>query len=187
MTTVSGTDRTLIVSTQYISTFPSTPTDTSTDTAADGSSRSANSNSFWDSTGKVAGTFVAVAVVVILLLLLLGLLLYRRFSKRNGDEADSASGSNISSLMYLKNGILEKNNNFHTHTASNGDTLVPINIAESDNIVDQRLDPGQMFMNLNNSRGSFSDHRDYTRRVLRVANPENDADPSDLETPGTNA
>lgn len=38
--------------------------------------------------------------------------------------------------------------------------------------VDQRIDPGAMYMHNNYSRGSVRDEYDYSRKVLRVLNPD---------------
>ena len=37
---------------------------------------------------------------------------------------------------------------------------------------DSRLDPNTMFMNNNESKKSFGDENDYSRKILTVANPE---------------
>jgi hypothetical protein len=48
-------------------------------------------------------------------------------------------------------------------------------------IVDQRLDPGKVFMrwDQNDSRRSLQDEHDYSRRVLRVTNPSDARDSID--------
>lgn len=37
---------------------------------------------------------------------------------------------------------------------------------------DSRLDPDAMLMNNNESKKSFGDENDYSRKILTVANPE---------------
>ena len=51
--------------------------------------------------------------------------------------------------------------------ASNMSTIVPLEI-------DQRLDPGKMYMRWDHSNSirSLQDEHDYSRKVLRVTNPE---------------
>lgn len=141
-----------------------TPTDDIPSTAAADASATptAEHKSFWDKKGAVAGTFTAVGVVVVILLLLLLLLICRR---RRAD--------NESIISDPKAAIVDKSPRSRSHRESfavldDDPTLVPI--------FDQRVDPTQMYMRWDNatSQQSLQDNQDYSRRVLRVANPDGD-------------
>jgi len=51
-------------------------------------------------------------------------------------------------------------------------------------IVDQRLDPGQMYLRWHesDSRRSLHDELDYSRKVLRVANPGRERDSMEIQS-----
>lgn len=146
-----------------------------------------NHKSFWDKKGAVAGVFVVVALVALALLALLAFCCFRRRKQQRETGQNSPSGSvdksgfgigrsptlagaalggaNIkrdqsTSTTLAGYGFDEKNGRF-----DNGQSIVPV--------VDQRLDPTQIFMRWdeNDSRRSLADEHDYSRRVLRVANP----------------
>jgi hypothetical protein len=138
--------------------------------------------SFWSSAGKVAGVFVAVGII--LFLLALGVLWKCR--KRNGSKdvekpdevpqpmARQMSGSQTvsrsTSLLQLlgrrEKGRAEDDTGPPSNRLSRSptDMVIPV--------VDQRLDPQSMMIRFddNDSRTSFRDEEDYSRRVWRVTN-----------------
>lgn len=78
---------------------------------------------------------------------------------------DSTNGSTL-----MNSPVAEKNSH---RFINDGDTIIPIPFGGD---VDQRLDPGQMFYNNlgvdAESKKSISDEYDYSRKFLRVANPD---------------
>ena len=138
--------------------------------------------SFWNSAGKVAGVFVSVGLV--LLLLLLGLLWKWRKRKTDEDVEESEkspqrmarqmSGSQTvsrsTSLLQLLGrrerapGDDDMSPSSNRLSRSPTDMVIPV--------VDQRLDPQSMMIRFddNDSRTSFRDEEDYSRRVWRVTN-----------------
>ena len=145
------------------------------------SSTGERSSSFWSSAGKVIGVFVAVGSV--LLLAVLGILWKCR--KRNGSKdiekpdlpqpmAKQGSGSQTvsrsTSLLQLigrrEKGRADEDMGAASNRLSRSatDMVVPV--------VDQRLDPQSMMIRFddNDSRTSFRDEEDYSRRVWRVTN-----------------
>lgn len=150
---------------------------------------------FWDSPGKVAGTFVAVGVVVVLLLLLLLWFFFIRPKKQQKDfeeqyneavfsprKPEHSSGSD--SINYGGNRSSSGSQGF-VYADEKGifePTLKSKRPSFDDDsldftpkqpvIMDQRLDPNQIFSEIchNNSKFSLADDIDYSRKVLRVIN-----------------
>jgi cell wall integrity and stress response component len=143
------------------------------------------SPSFWDSAGKVAGVFVAVGVIAAILALTI---FWICRSKRNRQDEEkpgesspsmarrmsgSESVSRSTSLLQLL-GKRERNRSEdnalptsignHRLSRSPTELVVPV--------VDQRLDPQSVMIRFddNDSRTSFRDEEDYSRRVWRVTN-----------------
>jgi hypothetical protein len=160
------------------------PSATSSSSSGDSDLDSDNNNKssgFFDSPGKVAGTFVAVGVVV---LAIVGTLLYFFcFKKRSDDDDDDDSmdleNSNSSATNHEKFGPIPPisaasptDPNYSNHdTSLINKTMTDENGENFDFVeVDQRLDPSQVFNWQNGSRASLADDMDYTRRVLRVTN-----------------
>ena len=212
-----------VVKTQYVTDSPSS-TDEPESTSSSGSSneagadenKSKENNSFFDSTGKVAGTFTAVGVVV--LGFLLGIV-YCCFKKSHDDYADeenqyssdeysinnekammpavipdSKNSSTVSSNLKRDNSnksifsyFTAANNNSGVTRSSSRKKLTKHSrndlVQSHDPILggqimfpitefDSRLDPDAMLMNNNESKKSFGDENDYSRKILTVANPE---------------
>jgi cell wall integrity and stress response component len=146
------------------------------------------SDSFWDSTGKVASVFVAVGVVVALLAL--GLIWMCRKRRRRQDEEKSEvvtgtqsiarqiSGSQpvsrSTSLLQLLGKTRDRSPQEEivspTSVGSRRLSRSPTDLVIP--VVDQRLDPQSMMIRFddNDSRTSFRDEEDYSRRVWRVTN-----------------
>lgn len=172
--TITGSAQTQIATTQIVSTVTNTPSSIpSTNSQAPNTANTDADNNqdkkkdgFFDSTGKVAGTFTAVGVVVVALL---STLLYCCcLRKRHDDDEDEENGHH-SGVIGLDDESAQsmKDEKFMDGSTTNGGGIHPQDFVE----VDQRLDPRQMFMNWENgSRKSLADDMDYSRRVLRVTN-----------------
>lgn len=144
-----------------------------------------NKDSFFDNKGKVAGTFTAVGLVAAALILALIFFLCYRKRKR----AEAEGGQTPSSYSgHSPNPLNEKGATGLQRDQSNATTLAGIGYDEKGRLdnttivpitVDQRLDPGQMFMrwDQNDSRRSLQDEHDYSRK-LRVTNPDYDRNSS---------
>lgn len=247
--TINGTQA-QIIKTQFITKIPE-PTSASLTSSSTSASTSAVSGesatstatshkkaSFFDSTGKVAGTFTAVGVVVAGIV---AAILYccccgagRRHNDHDGfsDEENQYSSDELSlnnskavaasipnsdssslplrrdnstkSLMSIFNAVTggggataasapgSAGNVLHTHNGSNdygiGRSGSRKKLNPSKNAGDQsrnyegmmfpitemdsRLDPTTMFLNTNTSKKSLEDDMDYSRKMLKVVNPE---------------
>ena len=143
------------------------------------------SSSFWNAPGKVAGVFVTVGVIILLLGIAL-LWMYRRRKTTRKDEEKpeeppksitrrNSMGQTVSrstSLLQLL-GKREKNRpEVASAPSANGGRVSrsPTNLAIP--TLDQRLDPRSMMNRFedNDSRVSFRDEDDYSRRVWRITN-----------------
>lgn len=192
ITTITTSRGTTIVITSFI---PSEPTITvstvgtvSLSNSSSGTSRPANrpdnSNSFWDSTSKVAGVFVAVGVVTALLLMALFWICRNRASGQDEEKPDGldqpmpcpASGSqSVRSTSQLQ--LLGKREHSRKDDLISPplDGIRRLSKGAADlatPVVDQRLDPQSMMICFddNDSHTSFRDEDDYSRRVWRVTN-----------------
>lgn len=98
------------------------------------------------------------------------------FNILNGAASPGKTPHNISreestatTIYDEKRGAIGRNGSGHSGhgDGTNAPTIVPIE-------VDQRLDPGKVYMRWdhNDSRRSLQDDYDYSRKVLRVTNPE---------------
>lgn len=111
------------------------------------------------------------------------LLLYRRHQRKNkppaaydlprGGKGSPTSFSEFHSTTYntVRGPDVSKLDSAAGSNEKNSSpisTIVPLE-------VDQRLDPGKMYMQLdhNDSIRSLKDDHDYSRKVLRVTNPDN--------------
>lgn len=212
----------VIIKTQYITQYPSTTsspsssvTGSSSISSSEGSSTgilssgvndNVNKNSFFDSKGKVAGTFTAVGIVVVAII---AALLYcfcfarrkntqeeytdneKHFSSSEfvpiGDDPDTPNSYNGSSdgshklrrdnssksmLSFLTTSAVSpldrsaSKKNKHSKSDSTGSAMMPISE------LDSRMDPNTMFLNFNESTKSLDDNQDYSRKILKVTNPE---------------
>lgn len=143
------------------------------------------SSSFWDSTGKVAGVFVAVGLVIAILAMSIFWMCRSRRNRKDEEKHEeppqiivrqmsgNQSVSRSASLLHLLGRRERHRQEELTSPTSNGnnrlsrtptDLVVPV--------VDQRLDPQSMMIRFddNDSRTSFRDEEDYSRRVWRVTN-----------------
>ncbi|KAK9329376.1 hypothetical protein V1520DRAFT_343464 [Lipomyces starkeyi] len=203
--TVVGATETLVI-TQTVSTATPTASSSASSlatpnvgssTTGTAESTSHSSSSFWDHKGKVAGTFVAVGIVALLLLLLL-VFLVRRRHHRNDEEPGAGKAPHtppMNDLPLAKYGLSGNGRHRSAATTGAGATTLdsekhPSAVAaagyggaysapppSSDRFqVDQRLDPGTMYVQYhdNYSRGSLRDEYDYSRRVLKILNPDDE-------------
>ncbi|MCJ1403506.1 hypothetical protein MMC11_006729 [Xylographa trunciseda] len=155
---------------------------------------------FFSNAGKVAGVFVAVALIIMALFVLVVWCTCCRGRNRNnindetvvGDGSVSRRASKMSQLGFaVKRRSGDWKNLSRNSTSgltspgvdekSPADTMVPVSrrVSGPMRVVDQRLDPNSLW-NGEHSNGShasinsFRDDRDYTRRVLQVANPDDE-------------
>jgi len=155
---------------------------------------------FFSNAGKVAGVFVAVALIIMALFLLIVWCTCCRGRNRDnindetvvGDGSISRRTSRLSQLGFaVKRRSGDWRNPSRNSTSgltspgmeekSPSDTIVPVSrrVSGPMRVVDQRLDPNSLW-NGEHSNGShasihsFRDDRDYTRRVLQVANPDDE-------------
>ncbi|CAN3368733.1 hypothetical protein DICA3_F19922 [Diutina catenulata] len=199
-----------VVSTQFVTASP-TPSPTPSEAPPEPSESAKPQNKgFFDSTGKVAGTFTAVGVVVVALCsLLLWCCCCAGARKSTDDEAYTEEESVVSvndekaapptvsdtpstaAPAYTKHarqnsvsaGLLNMfggSPSDNVNRSSSRKKLV--DPAGDDDIIappltqfDHRLDPSTMFLGPNFSEKSLDDDVDYSRRVLRVANPDSNS------------
>ncbi|KAL9124325.1 MAG: hypothetical protein Q9217_006334 [Psora testacea] len=156
---------------------------------------SGNDGGFFTNSGKVAGTFVAVAVIV--LLIAAGLIFFFMRRKRRSEQPEalpSTAGSGTPqrrpsrlSQMGLLGGASQRERNNVPPIQTTG--WGPGNSAEKSpadtldkrssypRVVDQRLEPTALWNPLHDNGShisvrSFRDDQDYSRRMLRIANPD---------------
>ncbi|CEP60559.1 Wsc4p LALA0_S01e13696g [Lachancea lanzarotensis] len=199
--TADGSSGGNVYTTEIVTTVISTPTGqvsaAPNSNGADANKNRSSGKGFWGSPGKIAGTFVAVGIVVFLLALLAFVLWYRRrnhrdedFEKRYNDvvapvgsntSIGPASSASPNGFIYAdEKGIQrappassennEKRGSQETSVAEMDHGSAP---EEGPVVVDQRLDPRQMFMmqwENGGSKMSLADDVDYSRKVLRVMN-----------------
>lgn len=161
---------------------------------------SSSGDSFFSQPGRVAGVFVGVALLVIAIVGALMVFCYRRNKQRNsmhgGPEAAviPAGGAGVMagrrrsrSLSTL--GLMGEKG---FHSVDTAPSTGPPNMAglngvgtaaargpDGTKLVDQRLDPSQLYLRYDPDTGSsrmsvrsLRDDADYSRRVLRLANPD---------------
>ncbi|KAG7841432.1 hypothetical protein KL942_001311 [Ogataea angusta] len=160
----------------------SSPSSTATNSSKD-------SSSFFDHKGKVAAVFSVVGIVSLALILLLTFILRKMYlNKHKGPiaiESDTESFEKPVIIGTLPNtptpsspppsASAKRASVFSLHRKSNSaPTAVQRPTPLSDMVmVDQRLDPhSELYNNNNYSTRSLSDQVDYSRKVLRVANPD---------------
>ncbi|KAF3288659.1 hypothetical protein TWF970_005717 [Orbilia oligospora] len=148
---------------------------------------SSDGNNFFSDAGRVAGVFVGVAAAIILLLAVIFFL-----RRRNNDRRKSVDSSNhpemgmsgagspnltgsssptgrprSTSTLGLVGGLQDK-----------APVITTTGFTETDRVTDQRLDPNQIWMRFDNDNGSrvslrsLQDNQDYSRRVLKLTNPD---------------
>jgi len=145
-------------------------------------------SSFWDSTAKVAGVFVAVGVIVIVLAIALTWACRKRKHRNDEEKPDvgavpqpmvrqisgSQPVSRSASLLQLLGKTRDRSRQEEiispTSIGSRRLSRSPTELVIP--VVDQRLDPQSMMIRFddNDSRTSFRDEEDYSRRVWRVTN-----------------
>lgn len=89
------------------------------------------------------------------------------FFNNNGSTPGSVA-RNPSRKKLLPKSPSSRNEATHLATNSFGDNDIMIPIAE----LDHRLEPGTLFTTTNESKKSLGDNIDYSRRILKVTNPE---------------
>ena len=143
------------------------------------------SSSFWDSAGKVAGVFVAVGLVIAILATTIFWMCRSRRNRKDEEKpeeppqiiarqmSESESVNRSTSLLQLLGRRERNREEVLTSPTSNGNSRLskgPTDLVVP--VVDQRLDPQSMMIRFddNDSRTSFRDEEDYSRRVWRVTN-----------------
>jgi len=155
-------------------------------------------SSFSSNPGRIAG--VVVGVILAVLLIVGALLFYRHRRKKQGMAAlygaDSPTSGGISaggagviggrrrSQSFSTLGLVGEKSPASTNASPGGTQniagVIPTTAGgEGAAVYDQRLDPGQLFMRFDHKTGSsrmsvrsLQDDTDYSRRVLRLANPD---------------
>lgn len=144
---------------------------------------------FWSQTGKVVGLFVGLALLIILSMLAFFLWHRRRQRPQSGSGAANARASYPTpppSRSLSEFGLLHENRTTLVEKDMTDHWDQPMATTTADKrssrarIVDQRLDPRAIwsseFDNMSRSSiPSLQDDRDYSRRVLRLANPDSSA------------
>jgi cell wall integrity and stress response component len=199
--TITVSHGTTLVVTSFLSNTPATTISSAgsgmltaisstTPNQTDGSHQSAtaaNQPSFWNSTGKVAGIFVAVGVVVAILAMVPVWLFRRRrarqdeekpvenFRPLSSQEPGEHSFSRSTSLLQLLTG--RDHDDRQDKRACPSPTTGQKRMSGGPQelvvpVVDQRLDPQSMMIRFDDgdSQTSFRDEDDYSRRVWRVTN-----------------
>ncbi|KAG7708427.1 hypothetical protein KL914_002153 [Ogataea haglerorum] len=185
---------TALVTTMIKTTITYTPAPSATEINKSSPSSAAtdshkHSSSFFDHKGRVAAVFSVVGIVSLALILLLIFILRKTYlNKHKGPiaiESDTDSFEKPVIIGTLPNnptptgppasGSAKKASVFSLHRKSHSvPTAVQRPPPLSDMVmVDQRLDPhSELYNNSNHSTRSLSDQVDYSRKVLRVANPD---------------
>ncbi|KAL8920403.1 MAG: hypothetical protein Q9208_006284 [Pyrenodesmia sp. 3 TL-2023] len=153
---------------------------------------------FMSDPGKVAGLFVGVALIICLIAAALVWFFLRRKRDAEAEAIASTAGGETPqrrvskmSTMGLLGGTRRSNNRksgptIHTTGWGPGNTSTeksptdtPIDYRRTSypRVVDQRLEPTALWNPLQDNRShvsvqSFQDDQDYSRRMLRVANPD---------------
>lgn len=163
---------------------------------------SSGDGNFFDNAGRVAGVFTVLALLSIALIF--AVFWYLRCRRQRGAPlgADSPTPESFGGGILIGSAGQEKRRSrsmstvgltapcapdrpqlppqiVTTNSGSSGGSGV-ISAVTPDRITDQRLDPGQVWMRFENdnvsrmSVRSLRDDQDYSRRVLRLANPDED-------------
>lgn len=145
-----------------------------------------SNNSYWDSPGKVAGTFVPIGMVLLTAIIIIYWLFIWRPRKQQRDfekgynnavlpadshlrRSDSFSSQTGEKFVYVKNtGFIDTPNNYSVILEGSDSA----SSKTSQLVVDQRLDSGRVMTTteFESSDISLADYVDYSRRVLHVAN-----------------
>ena len=156
------------------------------------SNKRSNTDSFWHSSGKVAGIFIGVGVFLVAAVFLLVFFYYKNRARDDEDGAEEdiyvygdskdgerkanggGGGGNSDGVVqdgYYRRNVYSNGILFSPDTQSLQPSLSDDGMGEYV-LVDQRLDPGQMLTELRqtSSHVSLADDVDYTRRVLSVVN-----------------
>ncbi|KAF3917059.1 hypothetical protein ABW21_db0209841 [Orbilia brochopaga] len=180
VTTIEGQQRTITIT-------PSSSPTNSTFAVTDGG----HANFFSDA-GRVAGVFVGLAALVIIAVALVFFLRKRKINRRksvgsynNPEMGMSGAGSpNMGTGSSSPNGRPRSTSTLglvggYTNTTDKAPVITTGGFTETDRVTDQRLDPNQIWMRFDNDNGSrvslrsLQDNQDYSRRVLKLANPDN--------------
>ncbi|KAK6336145.1 hypothetical protein TWF696_001711 [Orbilia brochopaga] len=180
VTTIEGQQRTVTI------TPSSEPTSSSF--AVDAGS----GHTFFSDAGRVAGVFVGLAAAVILLVGLVFIVRKRKLDRRksvgssnNPEMGMSGAGSpNLGTGSSSPSGRPRSTSTLGLVGGYSNNDKAPVittgGFTETDRITDQRLDPNQIWMRFDNDNGSrvslrsLQDNQDYSRRVLKLTNPDND-------------
>jgi cell wall integrity and stress response component len=175
--------------TSFIPSAPTTTMSTLPTNQSDTSAVPIDPPSFWESTGKVAGVFVVVGIVIAALIIAIIWMCRSKRGKRDVEKSEDVppmanrrtSGtqpvSRSTSLLQLlgrrdrdksrsDEAVTPTSNGTQRLSRTGTDLALPVPA------VDQRLDPQSMMIRFddNDSRTSFRDEEDYSRRVWRVTN-----------------
>jgi len=154
---------------------------------APSTSASSTSNKSGISGGAIAG--IVIGVIAALILLIGAFLLWRRRKRAAAMDSESPhekiaaggagmiGGSRRKSVIGLGSGAKSPNG-----TTMDGSNITPTSSAEGGEVpYDPRLDPHSLFARYDQTTGSsrmsvrsLRDDADYSRRVLRLANPDTD-------------
>lgn len=186
VTTITTTSNTQQSSTSTASSNPSS-------TIGAQSNNEKEHKGFWNNTSAVGGVFAVVGIVGVVLLGLVIFLIwwYCRRKSRNEklgtggpvDPTDGGTGGGRHVFATFA-GDQSAANQTHGDNSRSPSHMRNSSSAFSDSemklvpIFDQRVDPNQLYMrwDQNASATSLQDNQDYSRRVLRVANPNEDND-----------
>ncbi|KAK6533691.1 hypothetical protein TWF694_002623 [Orbilia ellipsospora] len=167
-----------------------TITPTSTGNGADSFPVNAEkSNDFFSDAGRVAGVFVAIGALVIAIIALVFFLRKRRNDRRKsvdssnhpemgmsgpGSPTMGTTGSSSPNTRPRSTSTLGFVGGLNDKTPA----ITTTGFTETERVTDQRLDPNQIWMRFDNDNGSrvslrsLQDNQDYSRRVLKLANPD---------------
>ncbi|KAJ6257500.1 Cell wall integrity and stress response component [Drechslerella dactyloides] len=179
ITTIQGQQRTITIT-------PSSEPTTSTFAVTSG-----KSHDFFSDAGRVAGVFVGLAAAVILAVALVFFIRKRKNERRKSvgsshhpEMGMSGAGSpNLGTGSSSPNGRPRSTSTLGLVGGYSSSDKAPVittgGFTETDRVTDQRLDPNQIWMRFDNDNGSrvslrsLQDNQDYSRRVLKLTNPDN--------------
>ncbi|MCJ1450168.1 hypothetical protein MMC28_000497 [Mycoblastus sanguinarius] len=153
-----------------------------------------NNGGFFASSGKVAGTFVAVAIIILLAAAAAIWFCLRRRRRSEvvpvpstlGDNTPQRRPSRLSQMGLIGGTQREKTvpsiqtsgwGPGNSAEKSPADTVSAERRSSYPRVVDQRLEPTALWNPLHDNGShvsvrSFRDDQDYSRRMLRIANPD---------------